>query len=321
MQVILYCNASGVTDNQSISVTDTNWTLVFQDDFDGTTVNTKDWCLYYCGGHQGNGLRRPSAITTANGVMKITAQMVNGTLISGAMSHLKNYTYGKFEFRVKADADLSGVTSAVVLTWPKTEVWPDDGENDIFETNSSSNPNRTYFETNILSGVPLNKWSKGHYIIDAKQWHVVAMEWLAESIKIYIDGELKWTQSDPTLIVDQLHHLCIQLDAFKPTMTGTTSMYIDWVKIYQPTVVSEVSSPEVNNSIQVYPNPVSDYLDIKSPDNQKIESFGIYSMDGKSVKSNGDATLRIDCSNLKAGLYYMKANFRERTETVRFFKI
>ena len=211
-----------------------NWKLVFQDDFDSTAVNTKNWCPYYCAGHQNNGLRRPSAISVANGVLTITAQMVNGTLVSGAMSNLTNYTYGKFEFRVKADVDSSGATSAVVLTWPQSEVWPDDGENDIFETHSDSNPYRTFFETNILSGAPLNEWSKGHYVIDATQWHTVAMEWTATAIRIYIDGTLKWKLSDPTAIVDKPHHLCIQLDAFKPTMTGISRMHVDWVKIYQP---------------------------------------------------------------------------------------
>lgn len=211
----------------------TKWKVVFEDNFDSTALNTKRWWPYTTGGHNNNGLRRPEAITIADGVLTITAQMKDGVLISGAVRDLKNYQYGKFEFRVKADADPSGATSAVVLTWPQSEKWPDDGENDIFETNSSSNPDRNFFETNILSGLPNNSWSKGHYEIDAKEWHVVAMEWKASSIRIYVDGKLKWRLLNPDLIVDKPHHLCIQLDAFKPEMTGTSRMQVDWVKIYQ----------------------------------------------------------------------------------------
>lgn len=224
-----------LVDNENV-----DWNLVFEDNFDGTTLNAANWYPYYCGGHQGNGLRRPEAVTVANGVLTITAQMKSGTLVSGAVGNCKNYTYGKYEFRVRASADSSGVTSAVVLTWPQSDVWPDDGENDIFETHDSGNPYRNYFKTNILSGAPKNSWSGVRHNFDAKEWHVVAMEWMKNYIKIYVDGELKWTLSDSTLIADKPHHLCIQLDAFKPTMTKVSQMYIDWVKIYQP-VVSEVA--------------------------------------------------------------------------------
>lgn len=211
-----------------------NWKLVFEENFDGTAINPTDWILYgpYAG-HAGNGMRVPEAISIEDGLLVITAQMKDGVLESGGMAHRRNYTYGKFEFRVRSEADPSGSVSAVVLTWPQSEKWPDDGENDIYETHSSSNPNRTFFETNILSGLPLNKWSKGRYEIDAKEWHIVAMEWTEKAIRIYVDGQLRWRLSDPDLIVDKPHHFCIQLDAFKQTMGDPVKMYVDWVKIYQ----------------------------------------------------------------------------------------
>ncbi len=212
----------------------TKWKLVFEDNFDGTALDTKAWWPYTTGGHNNNGLRRPEAVTIADGILTITAQMKDGVLVSGAVRDLKNYTYGKFEFRVKADPDPSGATSAVVLTWPQSEKWPDDGENDIYETHSSSNKDRSFFETYILSGLPLNTWSKGRYTIDATQWHVVAMTWKPDAIRIYIDDKLRWKLTDPDKIVDKPHHLCIQLDAFLPEMTGVSRMYVDWVKIYQP---------------------------------------------------------------------------------------
>ncbi|MDR1584958.1 MAG: glycoside hydrolase family 16 protein [Prevotellaceae bacterium] len=210
-----------------------DYKLLFEENFDGTAVDESKWYIYDAPGHAGNGLRSPKAFTVEDGILVVTAQMIDGVLVSGGMSHRKNYTYGKFEFRVKATEDLSGATSAVVLTWPQSEKWPDDGENDIYETYWASNPNRTFFETNILSGLPLNKWSKKVHNIDAKEWHVVAMEWEANAIRIYIDGQLKWKLADPELIVDKPHHLCIQLDAFKTEITGISRMYVDWVKIYQ----------------------------------------------------------------------------------------
>jgi hypothetical protein len=61
------------------------------------------------------------------------------------------------------------------------------------------------------------------------------MEWTSGSIKMYRDSVLVWTMTDKEAIPKVSHHLCIQLDAFKPTMTGVVHMYVDWVKIYRYT--------------------------------------------------------------------------------------
>ncbi|MBB3125474.1 beta-glucanase (GH16 family) [Paenibacillus rhizosphaerae] len=211
-----------------------NWSLVFQDDFNGTSVDTTNWRMYDGPGHVGNGLRKPSAFSVANGILTVTAQMIDGNLVSGGMAHKANYKYGKFEFRVRTDPDQSAATSAVVLTWPESENWPTDGENDIYETH----PNVTRSQLGSYVHYGLNGVDKtvSHMRdIDATQWHTVAMEWEPDEIRIYIDGVLDWVTTDTGAIPDVAHHLTIQLDAFKKVMFGSTKMYVDWVKIYQKT--------------------------------------------------------------------------------------
>src|SRR3977135_2315217 len=62
-------------------------TLVFQDNFDGRSLNTGRWAPYYSPGNDGNGLRRPSAFALdGKGNLVVTARMVNGTLVSGGMA-------------------------------------------------------------------------------------------------------------------------------------------------------------------------------------------------------------------------------------------
>lgn len=217
------------------------WELVFEENFDGDAVDPTTWLMYDTPGHNNNGVRSPEAISVEDGLLVITAQMKEveqaGSMVeklySGGMAHRVNYKYGKFEFRVRTDADPSGAMSAVVLTWPQSEKWPDGGENDIYETYHASNPDRKDFQTNILSGLPRNTWKKKIYEIDAKEWHVVAMEWEEHVMRIYIDDKLKFRLTDPKDFPHEPHHLCIQLDAFKQEMTGSTKMYVDWVKIYQ----------------------------------------------------------------------------------------
>lgn len=209
------------------------WELVFEENFDGSEIDESKWLIYDYPGHANNGLRSPEAVSVENGLFVITARMKGDVLYSGAVAHRENYLYGKFEFRVRTDADPSGAMSAVVLTWPQDEKWPDSGENDIYETHSAPNQERNYFTSNILSGLPLNKWSNKKYDMDAKEWHIVAMEWQESVIRIYIDGVLRWRLTNPKDFVHKPHHLCIQLDAFEKSMTGETKMYVDWVKIYQ----------------------------------------------------------------------------------------
>lgn len=210
---------------------DSTWKLVFQDDFSGSSVNIDNWSIYDSPGHAGNGLRRPAAFSVSNGLLVVTAQMVDGNIVSGGMAHKMNYKYGKFEFRVRTEQDSSTTVSGVILTWPQSGKWPMDGENDMYETGTGAT--RDHFNTFIHYGTTGSTQYKFTHNVDATQWHTVAMEWEEKELRMYCDGNLDWTLTDVNAIPDVPHHLCIQLDAFKKNMTGTVKMYVDWVKIYQ----------------------------------------------------------------------------------------
>ncbi len=207
------------------------WDLVFQDDFNDTTLDLTEWSPYTSPGQDGNGLRRRSAFSLKDGYLIVTANMINDTLVSGGMAQRNNLTYGRFEFRVRVDKDSSDAMSAVVLTWPQSERWPIDGENDIYETGTDGT--RKEFYTNIHYGTsPHTQYSFTHQAA-ADQWHVMAMEWTPDFIKIYRDSTLVYTLKDKTAIPKVNHHLCIQLDAFKPSIIKPVHMYVDWVRIYR----------------------------------------------------------------------------------------
>jgi hypothetical protein len=207
--------------------------LLFEDGFNGTTLNTGDWRPYDSAGHGGNGLRRPSALSLDGaGHLVITADMINGQIVSGGMSNSLNRTYGLYEFRVRTDPDPTAIMSGVVLTWPQSERWPEDGENDIYETGQAVNTRWPFFS--FIHYTSSNKQYQFLHNADGAQWHTMAMDWTADAIKIYRDGVLVWTLEDKAAIPDVAHHLTIQLDA-KATRTLTTPvrMYIDEVRIYQ----------------------------------------------------------------------------------------
>jgi len=218
---------------RSFTVQSTQSTLVFEDDFDGTTLNTASWSPYNSAGHAGHGLRRPSAITVSNGKLVVTARMVDGKLVSGGMSNRLNRTYGRYEFRVRTDVDPTGTMSGVLLTWPKHQWSPQFTENDIYETGKATGT-RWPFRTFIHYGTSGTTQRYFVHKADASQWHTMVMDWRPSSLKIYRDGELVWTVTDTAVIPDVLHHLAIQLDA-RATRTLTTAvrMYVDYVRIYR----------------------------------------------------------------------------------------
>lgn len=204
------------------------WNTVFVDNFNGSTVNTGDWEEYYSAGNAGYGLRRPGAFAVSNGLLTVTARMIGTNLVSGGMADRRNYVFGKFEFRVRVSPDPSQATSGVLLTWPKSNHWPLDGENDIYETGTT----RKNFSSNIHYATNNLQFHFTHNV-DPAQWHTMACEWLPNVLRYYVDGTNDFTLTNLVAIPRVPHHLCIQLDAFKNSMTNEATMIVDWVKISQ----------------------------------------------------------------------------------------
>ncbi|MFN6093187.1 MAG: T9SS type A sorting domain-containing protein [Bacteroidota bacterium] len=75
------------------------------------------------------------------------------------------------------------------------------------------------------------------------------------------------------------------------------------------------SQPE-NLTIKVYPNPVSDFLNIESIAGQKID---LYTLQGSLMHSFtiGSGLTKIDLSNLSSGVYYLKSTSNHVTKVVK----
>jgi beta-glucanase (GH16 family) len=206
------------------------WALVASDDFDASTLDLDKWKVYgpNWSGNAGNGLRDGRAVSMQNGTLTITAQMLNGVLVSGGVQSRVDQRYGRYEFRVRTDADPSAATSGCVLTWPTSNNWPAEGENNIYETTTASR----YPFSSFIHYSPQNWQYWFHHYVDGTQWHVMAMEWEPDQIRIYRDGALVFTVSDTYAIPDWSHHLVFQLDALKSWMSGAVRLQIDWVRIY-----------------------------------------------------------------------------------------
>ncbi|HVF77060.1 MAG TPA: glycoside hydrolase family 16 protein [Solirubrobacteraceae bacterium] len=203
--------------------------LVFEDNFNGTKVDRTAWNLYRSPGHDGFGLRRPSAFSVEDGKLVITAKMRDGEIVSGGMSNKLDHKYGRYVVRVRTETDPTATMSGVALTNPDVRV-AEHTENDWYET--GHRPSRKPFYSYIHYGVENNQVRFKHDA-DASEWHVMVMDWSRDSIKLYRDGKFIAETRNRTAIPDVKMHACLQLDAFADnTLKGPVRMFVDYIRIY-----------------------------------------------------------------------------------------
>ena len=75
-----------------------------------------------------------------------------------------------------------------------------------------------------------------------------------------------------------------------------------------------IDANNVNNTIAIYPNPVSDYIYIELSDNSICTAIEIYSLDGRLVKSQTNNLSTIDISSLPMGVYIVKIRMADGKE-------
>ena len=77
-----------------------------------------------------------------------------------------------------------------------------------------------------------------------------------------------------------------------------------------------------NNTIKLYPNPVSNVLNIENTTNTSISKVTIYSISGALVKEiNSENSIQsIPVSELQAGLYFVKIQMNDEVKNFKFIK-
>jgi beta-glucanase (GH16 family) len=208
------------------------WQLVAADEFDGASVDTGRWQIYDGEGNGGVGLRRPAAVTQADGQLHITGR---GD-VSGGMNWQGGQTYGRWEFRARSDRG-SGYAPAILL-WPTSGDWPVDGEIDVMEIGRGDRQESTF----TLHWGADNSQTQFRSAADFTQWHTFAVEWTADHITYYLDGVPQYTNTDPPAIPHGPMHLAVQNDvgpyndAIPPRDADTpaeVALHVDWVRIYR----------------------------------------------------------------------------------------
>ncbi|MBT8131809.1 MAG: glycoside hydrolase family 16 protein, partial [Gammaproteobacteria bacterium] len=183
------------------------WQVVFEDQFDGNSLNTNDWNIQTGDGTDegipgwgNNELQTYSAdnITVGNGLLTIQAREDEPGVYSSARINTKNkfdFTYGRIEVRARLPVGQGMWPAAWMLhTEGLYGPWPASGEIDIMEAFNPGNGNNDVLGAiNFgLSDNPRDRTTlSSAYTLGQSPdlgFHIYEVEWEKGQIRYFVDG-------------------------------------------------------------------------------------------------------------------------------------
>lgn len=239
---------------QDVKAAETEYTLVWSDEFNGTSLDRNVWNVEVNGDGGGNGelqyyVDDPDNISVSNGTLKITALKENyggKSYTSGRITtqNKKYFQYGRIEARMKVPS-FSGAWPAF---WTLGQTydrlgWPNCSEIDIMEAVNTENK---IYGTAHWSYNGYAEEQGGSYELDRTSWHTYAMEWDEDEIRWYCDDVNYYTLPiSDSAQMDELRGQ--QFILFNLAIGGTwpgnniddsafpnsATMEVDYVRVYQ----------------------------------------------------------------------------------------
>lgn len=233
------------------------WNLVWQDEFDGKSIDQTNWTYDLGGGGWGNGeaefyTSRPENARVENGNLVIEAhqEKYEGSYYTSARlktQGLQTFQYGRVEARLKVPAG-AGLWPAFWMLGSSFDGsnWPDCGEIDIMEY-IGREPDLimgTLHGPGYSGALGRSKWNRQKYNI-ADDFHTYAIEWEENEIRWYYDGALYSTITradigDMPWVFDQPFFIILNLavGGQLPGPVGLDTAFpaqllVDYVRVYQ----------------------------------------------------------------------------------------
>jgi len=329
-----------------------NYELVWSDEFNADTIDTRNWNFEIGNGTGGWGnneleyyTKRPENVCIKDSVLVITAlkENYNGFGYTSARLQTRNkafWKYGRIEMRAKLPKG-RGIWPAFWLM-PQyqtygTNYWPDNGEIDIMEY-VGYNPNVVYgtVHTNKNNGSNGVSSSITYYGVE-NNFHLFAIEWTPTDITFYVDSykygiyqrlDRDW-QYWP---FDKEFYIVLNM-AVGGNWGGAEGIddsifpqtfQIDYIRVYQLADENISHEDPGENYYSVSPNPCSDFLklSILNPvvQNPKVSVFNLGGVMVIPPLVCTNAVTEFDFSLMKAGIYIMHLENKAMTKNIKVIK-
>jgi beta-glucanase (GH16 family) len=242
------------------------WELVWQDEFEGDSINPDNWTYDIGGWGWGNGeaqyyTSQPENARVENGLLVIEARFerFEDSYYTSARlktQELQEFQYGRIEARIKVPQG-KGVWPAFWMLGsdfdrnpdnPIESNWPDAGEIDIMEY-IGKEPDLvmgTVHGPGYSGALGLGRWNRQDYEI-ADEFHTYAIEWNYDGISWFYDGEKYFTLNREDVgnrewVFDKEFFILLNL-ALGGQLAGPigletefpSNVYVDYVRVYQET--------------------------------------------------------------------------------------
>ena len=178
------------------------YSLVWQDEFEGTEVDGSKWKFEnWAPGFVNNELQRYVAggvldgnktAFVEDGVLNIRAMKYNGQVISARMNTSASWEYGYMEASIKLPKGKGTWPAFWMMPDDQSLGWPDCGEIDIMEeVGVDANYTSSSIHCESYNHVKNTQKTASRYTKGAEdEFHTYALEWTPDYIKTYVDGEL-----------------------------------------------------------------------------------------------------------------------------------
>jgi hypothetical protein len=201
LDLSLSSDASVLPYNYATNGLGSNWTLVFDDEFAGTSLNKTNWVPYWFSDGTvlpGSNLRGYASNVWVNGQLNLRRISTNGACIAsnphGGAKPGFQFTYGY------AEAELTLPTNgSVIAQWPAWwmdgQSWPMDGEIDIMEGLSGY----AWWHYHYDSGSNLDSHPIGGRVNSSPGTHIYGVNWYPGHLDFYYDGTRVASPTDASL--------------------------------------------------------------------------------------------------------------------------
>ncbi len=269
------------------------WNLNFNDEFDGSNIDTNKWYLSSAAQNGGLQCYEPGQVSVSGGYLHLLLEQRTSTCtgttreyVSGSINSKYTFTYGAFEARMY----VPGTQDGKVANWPAwwTVAWPAVGEIDVVEGLSGDSCWSVHPELKDPGGC----------VSPTIGWHTFGAEWKVGSVDFYYDGLKVGTAQNYTPTNPNYAVLDNALASWSGTPVVPSDLQVDYVRIWSATNPTSTPTPTPTAIPTLTPTPTASSVGVNLLKNPSFESglssWTFVSSNSKSNKASVTTSTKVD---------------------------